>query len=193
MTRGNCLQRLAIFAAMIAVAACSSTPTTVPTPTSTPPASSSGTTGNSSQGTLPTTPAPVAAPTPLPKTAPVLPAYLDPMNPLYKDRIVYFDYDAVLIADKFNGLLDTHAAFLSKNPSVHVSVEGNTDERGSAEYNLALGQRRADAVVKALVLRGASPAQLESKSWGKEKPAATGQDEASFAKNRRVELNYPDH
>ena len=112
---------------------------------------------------------------------------------LYRERQVYFAFDDARVISKYDALLDAHAAFLSRNPAVKVTVEGNTDERGSAEYNLALGQRRADAVSKALVLRGANAAQLDTRSWGKEKPVASGHDEESWTRNRRADLVYPDH
>ena len=85
-------------------------------------------------------------------------------------------------------MVEAHAAYLRKTPTARVVVEGNTDERGSSEYNLALGQRRAEAVLKQLKVIGAKDGQLEATSYGKERPAATGTDEAAWAKNRRVEL-----
>ena len=104
------------------------------------------------------------------------------------ERVVYFDYDSNVVKDEFRPLLEAHAKRLKADGKKKVAVEGHTDERGGREYNLALGQRRAEAVVKSLGLLGVPEAQLEAVSFGKEKPAATGSDEAAWAKNRRAEL-----
>jgi peptidoglycan-associated lipoprotein len=106
------------------------------------------------------------------------------------DRIIYFDFDSFVIKPEYQGVVDKQARFLRANTSRHVSLEGNTDERGSREYNLALGQKRAEAVQRALVLEGVSAGQIESVSFGAEKPADPGHDEAAWAKNRRVEFHY---
>jgi len=103
-------------------------------------------------------------------------------------RIVYFDYDSFVIKDEFRGVIDTSAKRLSANRNQKLTIEGHTDERGGREYNLALGQKRAEAVAKALALLGASEAQMEAVSFGKERPAVQGSDEAAWAKNRRAEL-----
>jgi peptidoglycan-associated lipoprotein len=103
-------------------------------------------------------------------------------------RIVYFDFDSFAIKDDYKGLIDGYARALQANKARKLSVEGHTDERGGREYNLALGQKRAAAVVHALTLLGASDAQLEAVSFGEERPAAQGNDEAAWAKNRRAEL-----
>ena len=103
-------------------------------------------------------------------------------------RVIYFDYDSYIVKDEFQALLTAHGKFLSANPKMKMLIQGNADERGSREYNLALGQKRSDAVRKALTLLGASDSQLEAVSFGKELPAVQGSDEASWAKNRRVEL-----
>ncbi len=105
-------------------------------------------------------------------------------------RIVYFDYDSFTIKPEFQSVLEGHARFLNANKSRRVNIEGHTDERGGREYNLALGQKRAEAVRRALTLLGVSDAQLEAVSFGKEKPAATGASEEAFAKNRRAEITY---
>ena len=184
MMRSNNLQRLVALAVAAALAACSSAPTAPPAkPTPVAVAAPEA----PKAPPAPATPAKVEAP------KPVLPAYLDPSSPIYRDRAVYFAFDDARVVEKYTSMLDAHAAFLSRNPAVKVGVEGNTDERGSAEYNLALGQRRADAVVKALELRGVSAGQLEARSWGKEKPVASGHDEDSWSRNRRADLVYPDH
>jgi len=103
-------------------------------------------------------------------------------------RVVYFDFDSYAIKDEFRPLIEGFGRMLSTNKGKKMVIEGNTDERGGREYNLALGQRRADAVVKALELIGASNGQLEAVSFGEERPAAEGHDEAAWSKNRRAEL-----
>ena len=105
-------------------------------------------------------------------------------------RIIYFDYDSYIIKPEFQNAIEAHAKYLAASKSRRLSIEGNTDERGGREYNLALGQKRAEAVRRGLGLLGVTDAQVEAVSFGKEKPAATGSDEASLAKNRRAELNY---
>ena len=105
-------------------------------------------------------------------------------------RIVYFDFDSFVIKDDFKPLLDNFARALSANKGKKMVVEGHTDERGGREYNLALGQKRAEAVAKSLALLGANDGQIESVSFGKERPAVPGSDEAAWAKNRRAELVY---
>jgi peptidoglycan-associated lipoprotein len=105
-------------------------------------------------------------------------------------RIVYFDFDSFVVKPEYQGVIDAQARNLRSHPNSHVTLEGNTDERGSREYNLALGQKRAEAVQRALVLEGASGRQIESVSFGEEKPADPGHDEAAWAKNRRVEFRY---
>ena len=104
------------------------------------------------------------------------------------DRVIYFDFDSYVVKDQFRPIVDAHAALLKSNPSKREVAEGHTDERGGSEYNLALGQKRAEAVVKQLVLLGAADAQLEAVSYGKERPAVTGGDESAWAQNRRAEL-----
>ena len=103
-------------------------------------------------------------------------------------RVVYFDYDSYVVKDEFRPVVEGNAKALAADRKVRASIEGHTDERGGREYNLALGQKRSEAVVKALTLLGANEAQLEAVSFGKERPAAQGSDEAAFAKNRRVEI-----
>ncbi len=104
-------------------------------------------------------------------------------------RVIYFDYDAYVVKDEFRPAVEGHAKLLSADRKKKMSVEGHTDERGGREYNLALGQKRAESVAKALTLLGVTDAQVEAVSFGKERPAVSGSDEAAFAKNRRVELN----
>lgn len=103
-------------------------------------------------------------------------------------RILYFDFDSFVIRDEFKPLLDGHAKVLAASRGKRMVIEGHTDERGGREYNLALGQKRAEAVLKSLALLGTSESQLEAVSFGKERPAVDGHDEAAWAKNRRAEL-----
>jgi len=105
-------------------------------------------------------------------------------------RVVYFDFDSFVVKPEFQPVVDQNARFLRANPARKVVLEGNTDERGSREYNLALGQKRAEAVRRALVLVGAQDSQIEAVSFGKEKPAVQGSNEEAWAKNRRVEFRY---
>jgi len=103
-------------------------------------------------------------------------------------RVVYFDFDSFVVKDEFRGLIDAHAKVLAAQRSKRLLIEGHTDDRGGREYNLALGQKRAQAVAKSLALLGVQEAQLEAVSFGKERPVVEGQDEAAWARNRRAEL-----
>lgn len=105
-------------------------------------------------------------------------------------KVILFDYNSYSVKPEFQSTIDAHAQFLKANPRAKVSLEGHTDERGGREYNLALGQKRADAVRQTLSLLGVAESQVESVSFGKEKPAAQGADESAFAKNRRAEFFY---
>ncbi len=116
-------------------------------------------------------------------------ALTDPNNILSK-RSVYFDFDQFVIKPEAKPLVEAHAKFLVANPQMRMLIQGNTDERGSREYNLALGQKRADAVRQALVLLGAKEGQIESVSLGEEKPRCAEQTEACFAQNRRGDMLY---
>ena len=109
---------------------------------------------------------------------------------LVRAKVIYFDYDSIVIKAEFQAVLEAHARFLRADKSRRVAIEGHTDERGGREYNLALGQKRAETVRTALGLLGVADAQMEAVSFGKEKPAAQGADEASLAKNRRAEISY---
>jgi peptidoglycan-associated lipoprotein len=113
----------------------------------------------------------------------------DPASVLAR-RSIYFDFDQYTIRDEFKGLIEAHGRFLIANKSRKVIIQGNTDERGSREYNLALGQKRSEAVRKALLAVGVPDAQLEAVSLGEEKPKATGTDDAAMAENRRADLVY---
>jgi peptidoglycan-associated lipoprotein len=105
-------------------------------------------------------------------------------------RVVYFDYDSFVIRSEFQAVIEAHAKYIRADKSRKVVIEGHTDERGGREYNLALGQKRSEAVRKALSLLGVSDGQLEAVSFGKEKPAVQGSTEAALEKNRRAEISY---
>jgi peptidoglycan-associated lipoprotein len=104
--------------------------------------------------------------------------------------VIYFDYDKADIKSESAALITAHAKYLSSNPSLKARLEGSTDERGSREYNIGLGERRAQAVRQALMLQGVSDSQLTTLSYGEERPAVDGHDETAYAKNRRVEIAY---
>ena len=103
-------------------------------------------------------------------------------------RVVYFDFDSYTVKDEYRPVIEAHAKLLNADRSKKEVIEGHTDERGGSEYNLALGQKRAESVLKSLTLLGVSGNQLEAVSYGKERPASEGHDEAAYAKNRRAEL-----
>jgi len=105
-------------------------------------------------------------------------------------KVVYFDFDSYVLKDEYRPLVDSFAKSLTADRKKKVVVEGHTDDRGGREYNLALGQKRAESVTKALALLGAADSQIEAVSFGKERPAVQGSDEAAWAKNRRAELVY---
>ena len=110
------------------------------------------------------------------------------MTAMPSQRVVYFDFDSYAIKDDFKATIDGYARALQANRDKKLVIEGHTDERGGREYNLALGQKRAAAVVSSLTLLGATETQLEAVSFGEERPAAQGNDEAAWSKNRRAEL-----
>jgi peptidoglycan-associated lipoprotein len=105
-------------------------------------------------------------------------------------RVIYFDFDKSEIKPEFADLVAAHARNLTSHPNMKIKLEGNTDERGTREYNIGLGERRAQAVRRALMLQGVADSQLATVSFGAERPAVEGDDEAAWAKNRRVELVY---
>jgi len=113
----------------------------------------------------------------------------DPASPLSK-RSVYFDYDQFVVKDEFRPLIESHAKYLQQNRNARIAIQGNTDERGTREYNIALGQKRADALKKLMLILGATEAQIETVSFGKEKPRRDGHDETSWAENRRDDIVY---
>jgi peptidoglycan-associated lipoprotein len=177
------MRKWIIAAALVVLAAgCSSTPEKTETPidekpvtpaaTTTPGATTSGATTSGVTGT--------ALPT----------LHKDPNNILSKQRSVYFDYDQFVIKDQYRPMIEAHAKYLQSNRGLKITIQGNTDERGTREYNIALGQKRADAVKQTLVLLGVQEAQIETVSFGKEKPRREGHDEASWAENRRADIVY---
>ncbi len=113
-----------------------------------------------------------------------------PDSGMLAKRSIYFDYDSFSIRDDAKPVLQAHAKHLSNNRTIKIALEGHTDERGGGEYNLALGQKRANAVQEALQLLGVPASQMEAVSFGKEKPKALGGDEAGYAENRRADIQY---
>ena len=108
--------------------------------------------------------------------------------PITLDRVIYFDFDSYAVKDEFRPIVEAHANLLKQSSGAKEVAEGHTDERGGSEYNLALGQKRAEAVVQQMKVLGVGDSQLEAVSYGKERPAVDGHDESAWAKNRRVEL-----
>lgn len=182
MASFNRLALLAATATTIFLGACSSTPMATSTTTTTDTASTQ-----------------TATKVEQPRTKEVLISdpigrlseHLDPKSPLSQKRSIYFDFDQYTVKPEYTPVLELHGKYLAANAGVNLRVEGNTDELGGTEYNLALGQKRAEAVVRALKVYGARDAQLEAISFGKEKPQSTGHDEADHAQNRRGDLAYP--
>ena len=120
----------------------------------------------------------------------------DPNNPRYnqlQERVIYFEYDKSEIQEQYRAVIEAHAAFLMEHRERTVTLEGHADERGSSEYNIALGEQRAKSVAKMLKLQGVTDTQLQVVSFGEEKPAVSGHDESAYQQNRRVELAYPGH
>jgi peptidoglycan-associated lipoprotein len=113
----------------------------------------------------------------------------DPKSPLF-EKSVYFGFDEYIVQTKYQKILSAHASYLKANPKQKIIIQGNTDDRGTAEYNLALGQRRSDATRKSLNLMGVSDDQMEAVSFGKEKPKAEGDTEAAWTENRRADIIY---
>ena len=173
----NRLALTATVAATILLGACSSTPVATSTSAPTPAPS----------------PAPIAKPAvSAPVVASPIAPHLDPQSPLYQKRSIYFDFDQFVLKSEHTPVLEMHGKYLAAHANVMIKVQGNTDEQGGTEYNLALGQKRAEAVTRALKVYGVKDSQLEAVSFGKEKPKATGHDEAAHAQNRRADLAYPE-
>lgn len=146
-------------------------------------------------------PAPALAPAPAPAPAPsaagraVAPVEIRSADsaaagPAGVARVIYFDYDSFSIRPEFQSAVDAHSRFLTSNKVRKIAIEGHTDERGGREYNLALGQKRAEAVRRSMTLLGVAESQIEAVSLGEEKPAQTGSNEEAYARNRRAEVNY---
>lgn len=118
---------------------------------------------------------------------------MDPFNPssvLSQNRSIYFDFNSYTVSNQYGDIVSTHAQYLTNNPNQKIIIEGNTDARGGSEYNLALGNRRAEAVRSNLTLLGAQDVQIETISFGKEKPKALGDSETDYAENRRADIVY---
>ena len=113
-----------------------------------------------------------------------------PLEGMLAKRTIYFDFDSSEIKGDGTDIVAAHAKYLAKNGPMKIRLEGHTDERGSREYNIGLGERRAQAVRRALLLQGAAEGQISTVSYGEERPAAAGSDDAAWAKNRRVEIVY---
>src|SRR5471032_403240 len=135
-------------------------------------------------------------PQPQPDTRTVAPVETKSLDPLddpkgvLANRSVYFDFDSYVVRDDGKPVVENHSAYLAKNKARSILIQGNTDERGGAEYNLALGQKRAEAVSKAMATLGVQESQIEAVSLGKEKPKATGSNEEAWAQNRRADIVY---
>ncbi len=173
-----------VVSAVALLAACGSQP---PAPEQSPAGVVDGSkTGVGGPATPATTVTPVAS-TGIDPTS--LAALKDPKSAVF-NRSVFFDYDQYAIKDEFKPLVDAHAKLLVKNPGIKMLIQGNADERGSREYNLALGQKRADSMKKMLTLLGAGEDQVEAVSLGEEKPKNEGADEAAWAENRRGDMLY---
>jgi peptidoglycan-associated lipoprotein len=111
-------------------------------------------------------------------------------NSILSKRSIYFDFDSFVVKDEYRPLVEAHARYLQQNRNARMTVQGNTDERGSREYNIALGQKRADSVKRMMLLLGATETQVETVSFGKEKPRNSGHDESAWAENRRDDVLY---
>ena len=178
------LARIATLAAPVgaalALAACASKPIAPPAPAPVVTAAP-----------VPVATAPAQAPVAAPSGATPLAAYLDPNSPISQQRSVYFAYDDDSLRSQDKAVVELQGRYLAQHPELHITVAGNTDERGGSEYNLALGQRRAQSVKTALGVLGVKDAQVEATSYGKEKPKAAGHDEAAWQQNRRADFMYP--
>jgi len=161
---------LALFAATLA--ACSSVPLDEPT------APQGGATTSGGATSASTT------------TAPVGQDPFNPQSPLAQQRSVYFAFDSYAVPEQYRGLVEMHAAYLRGNSAQTIRIEGNADARGGSEYNLALGQRRSDAVARMMTLLGVNATQIEAISFGKERLRALGNTEADHAENRRADIVY---
>jgi peptidoglycan-associated lipoprotein len=184
------MRKLIIAAVMAALmAGCSSTPTQDAAPiddrAATAGAAAPGSGGATTAGTAPSN----VSGTPAGSAGSLDPALRDPRSPLSK-RTILFDYDSFVVKDEYRPVVDAHAKYLQSHKSTKVTLQGHADERGSREYNIALGQKRADSVKNLLLLLGATEVQIETVSFGKEKPKVDGHDESAWSQNRRVEIIY---
>lgn len=114
----------------------------------------------------------------------------NPQSPLAQQRSVYFDFNSYVVPEQYRSLVEMHSSYLMSNGQQRIRIEGNADARGGSEYNLALGQRRSEAVARMMTLIGVSSSQVEAISFGKERPKAFGNTEADFAENRRADIVY---
>ncbi|MFI4939236.1 MAG: peptidoglycan-associated lipoprotein Pal [Burkholderiales bacterium] len=140
--------------------------------------------------TLPVTEAPKPVDTRKVETVTAAPVDELNSNPNLAARSVYFDFDQYVVKDEFKPLVEAHSKYLVSKPDRKIIIQGNCDERGGSEYNLALGQRRAEALRKSMSVLGVPDTRMEAVSFGKEKPKASGHDEASWAQNRRDDIVY---
>ena len=175
---------LAAVAAVLLIAGCASTGPDEQTPA--PVTEGAGKPGVSQPSTVTTEPVKPVDVTGTPTTG------IDPKvkQGVLAERSIYYDLDKFDIKDEYRGMVEAHAKYLRENPSARMLIQGNTDERGSREYNVGLGQRRSDGVKRMLILLGARENQIESVSLGEEKPRAEGSNEEAWAKNRRSDLLY---
>jgi peptidoglycan-associated lipoprotein len=124
------------------------------------------------------------------KETPIVANPLKDPGSILSKRSIFYDYDSNVVKDEYKPVITAHARFLTLNRNRKIAIQGNTDERGSREYNIALGQRRADGVKQMMVLLGVQEAQIETVSFGEEKPRSQGKDEAAFSENRRSDIVY---
>ena len=172
------LTRIAMAIAVLTLAACSSTKL-----------AETGDVSGKAVVAAPASPAPAPAPAKS-AVAAVVADHLNPSSLISKERSVYFDFDQFVIKASDGPLIERQGKYLASKPTLAIRVEGNADERGGREYNLALGQKRAEAVRRSMTLLGVAESQIEAVSLGEEKPAQTGSTEESYARNRRAEVNY---
>ena len=174
----NALMAVLAAAALATLAGCSTTKLDTPVPVESRTGTGVGTAGTGGANTAGTSQSAVT-PVDLSKDGSAAGA----------GRIVYFDFDSFALKDEYRPTVDSYAKSLTADRKKRIAIEGHTDERGGREYNLALGQKRAEVVARSMTLLGATDAQIEAVSFGKERPAVQGSDEAAWAKNRRAELN----
>jgi peptidoglycan-associated lipoprotein len=177
---------IVVFAA--ALAACGSTPDKEQEPAGVEERQPGAGAGPGGAQTTPVTPGGVAR-VDLAAAKPSAAALKDP-NSILSKRSIFYDFDKFDVKDEYKALVEAHARYLRENPAAKMLIQGNTDERGSREYNVALGQRRSDGVRRMLMLLGAREDQIEAVSLGEEKPRAPGSDEAAWSQNRRSDMLY---